>query len=458
MGACLNTPSLPTPRPSTHHNQNNGEYMSYRRGWIAVFLFTLAMINYMDRIALSIAAKPIAEEFHLTSVGMGYLFSSFIWSYALFLIPVGLLIDKFGIKRVGGIGIFIWSLATALTGAASSFASLLTARLVMGAGESVSNPVGAKVIREWIPSTERGTITAIFNSGSYAGPAICSVVLATLVAMFGWRMSFVIAGCIGFVWLAAWFFFYEKPEKVKWLSANEREHIVQTRTSNGASSAATMTYGLKKLLKTPTIWGLAIAQGCNVYTQYLFLTWLPSYLQEVRHLTIAKSGLLTAIPYAAAVILCIVIGKLSDQYLKNGSGAASEKRRNVIAMTMIVASCILLIPFTDDIALLVLIFSLTLAGIASTTSLNFSLLNDLLPSSGDVGRAMAFVVVGGNIFGMLAPVVTGYVISATGSYNLAFGIAGALLVTGAVVILAMTRKPMIPVEQRAIDVLAPRSA
>ncbi|MPQ67957.1 MULTISPECIES: MFS transporter [unclassified Pseudomonas] len=423
--------------------------MSYRRGWIAVFLFSLAMINYMDRIALSIAAKPIAEEFHLTSIGMGYLFSSFIWSYALFLIPVGLLIDKFGVKRVGGMGIFIWSLATALTGAASSFASLLTARLVMGAGESVSNPVGAKVIREWIPSTERGTITAIFNSGSYAGPAICSVVLAALVAMFGWRMSFVIAGSIGFAWLVAWCFFYDKPEKVKWLSNNEREHIVQTRTSSGGKDTSTTTYGLKRLLKTPTIWGLAITQGCNVYTQYLFLTWLPSYLQEVRHLTIAKSGLFTAIPYATAVILCIVIGKLSDQYLKNGSGAASGKRRNVIALTMLIASCILLIPFADDIALLALIFSLTLAGIASTTSLNFSLLNDLLPSSGDVGRAMAFVVVGGNIFGMLAPVVTGYVISATGSYNWAFGIAGALLVIGAIVIMTMTRKPMISQQQSA---------
>ncbi|SDH90897.1 MFS transporter, ACS family, glucarate transporter [Pseudomonas abietaniphila] len=203
---------------------------------------------------------------------------------------------------------------------------------------------------------------------------------------------------------------------------------------------------------------MAIAQGCNVYTQYLFLTWLPSYLQEVRHLSIAKSGLFTAIPYAAAVVLCIVIGKLSDHYLKNGSGAASGKRRNVIALTMLVASCILLIPFADDIAVLVLIFSLTLAGIASTTSLNFSLLNDLLPSSGDVGRAMAFVVVGGNIFGMLAPIVTGYVITATGSYNWAFAIAGGLLVTGAVVILSMTRKPMIRVEQLAAQTLVAKTA
>ncbi|NWD26369.1 MFS transporter [Pseudomonas yamanorum] len=418
--------------------------MSYRRGWIAVFLFSLAMINYMDRIALSIAAKPIAEEFHLTSVGMGYLFSSFIWSYALFLIPVGLLIDKYGVKRVGGIGIFIWSVATALTGAASSFASLLTARLVMGAGESVSNPVGAKVIREWIPSTERGTITAIFNSGSYAGPAICSLVLAALVAAFGWRVSFIIAGGIGCLWLLAWYFFYDKPEKVSWLSEQERSLIVDGRATNGGRDA--QTHGLKQLIKTPTLWGLALAQGCNVYTQYLFLTWLPSYLQDTRHLTIAKSGLFTAIPYAVAVVLCIGLGKLSDHYLKKGSGAASGKRRNVIALSMLVSSGIVLIPFAQGITQLVVIFSLTLAGIASTTSLNFTLLNDLLPSSGDVGRAMAFVVVGGNIFGMLAPILTGYLISATGSYNSAFDIAAGLLLTGALAILLMTRKPMLPEE------------
>ncbi|MBD8616891.1 MFS transporter [Pseudomonas putida] len=139
-----------------------------------------------------------------------------------------------------------------------------------------------------------------------------------------------------------------------------------------------------------------------------------------------------------------MIGRLSDQYLKNSSVAASGKRLNVIALTMLIASCIQLIPFADDIALLVLIFSLIFAGVASTTSLKFSLLNDMLTSAGDVGRAMALVVVGGNIFGMLAPIVTGYVITAIGSYNWAFAIEGGLLVVGAIVILSMTRKPMIP--------------
>ncbi|MFP3606707.1 MFS transporter [Paraburkholderia sp. SIMBA_053] len=417
--------------------------MSYRRGWIALFLFSLSMINYMDRIALSIAAKPIANEFKLTSIGMGYLFSSFIWSYALFLLPMGVLIDRFGTKRMAGVGIFVWSAATALTGAASSFAGLMAARLVMGAGESTSNPVGAKVIRQWIPANERGMVTSMFNSGSYAGPAICSVVLGSLVALFGWRVSFVVAGAIGFVWLAAWLTFFDAPEKVRWLKPDERDRILRERESKPASTeeAAPESSGLFSLLRTPTLWGLAITQGCNVYTQYLFLTWLPSYLQTSRHLSIAHTGLFSAVPYAAAVVLCILVGRLSDQYLKK-SGVGTGRRRNAVALAMLTGAAILAVPFTSNLIALLIVFSITLTGIASTTSLNFALLNDLLPNSRDVAKAMAFVVVGGNIFGMIAPIATGYVIDATGSYDWAFGIAGLLLLVGATVVLTMTRSPM----------------
>jgi ACS family glucarate transporter-like MFS transporter len=418
--------------------------MSYRRGWIALFLFCLSMINYMDRIALSIAAKPIATEFKLGSVGMGYLFSSFIWSYALFLLPMGFLIDRFGTKRMAGVGIFVWSAATALTGAASTFASLMCARLVMGAGESTSNPVGAKVIRQWIPANERGMVTSMFNSGSYAGPAICSVLLGTLIALFGWRISFVIAGAIGFVWLAAWLAFFDAPEKVRWLKADERDKIVRERDSTPAHTAGQQetTSGLLALMRSPTLWGLAITQGCNVYTQYLFLTWLPSYLQATRHLSITHTGLFSAVPYAASVVLCIVAGRLSDRYLKK-SGVGTGRRRNAVALAMLTGATILTVPFTSNLFVLLLVFSVTLTGIASTTSLNFALLNDLLPSSRDVAKAMAFVVVGGQIFGMIAPIATGYVIDATGSYDWAFGIAGLLLLVGASVVLSMTRAPML---------------
>ncbi|WAL81233.1 MFS transporter [Pandoraea sp. XJJ-1] len=419
--------------------------MSYRRGWIAVFLFSLAMINYMDRIALSIAAAPIAAEFHLSTVNMGYLFSSFIWSYALFLLPMGMLLDKFGTKRIAGIGIFIWSAATALTGVAGSFGALLAARLVMGAGESSSNPVGAKVIRQWIPTGERGVVTALFNSGSYAGPAICSVLLAYLVAAHGWRTSFVIAGGIGMVWLLAWLIFFNAPEKAKWLSDAEREKIVHEREVRPAGAApGQQTQGLLTLMKTPTLWGLALTQGCNVYTQYLFLTWLPSYLHATRHLSIAKTGLFAAVPYAVSVVLCVLAGRLSDMYVKRG-GVATGRRRNAVALAMLTGAVILAVPFTSNMTLLLVVFSVTLTGIASTTSLNFALLNDLLPSAKDVGKAMAFVVVGGNVFGMIAPIATGYVIAETGSYDWAFGIAGLLLVAGAAIAMSMTRRPMVPV-------------
>jgi nitrate/nitrite transporter NarK len=194
-------------------------------------------------------------------------------------------------------------------------------------------------------------------------------------------------------------------------------------------------------MRSRTIWGLAITQGCNVYTQYLFLTWLPSYLQTTRHLDIAHTGLFAAVPYAASVLLCIVVGRLSDQYLKKG-GVGTGRRRNAVALAMLTGAAILAVPFISSFAGLLLVFSITLAGIASTTSLNFALLNDLLPGSRDVAKAMAFVVVGGNVFGMIAPIATGYVVAATGSYDWAFGIAGLLLLAGATVVLTMTRAPM----------------
>ena len=287
-------------------------------------------------------------------------------------------------------------------------------------------------------------VTSMFNSGSYAGPAICSVILGSLIALYGWRISFVIAGGIGFLWLTAWLIFFNAPEKTKWLKAEERDKIVRERDTKtiGAAPVSSESSGLLSLMRTPTLWGLAITQGCNVYTQYLFLTWLPSYLQASRGLSISHTGVFSAVPYAAAVILCIFVGRLSDRYLKR-SGVGSGRRRNAVALAMLAGTAILAVPFISNLTVLLVVFSITLTGIASTTSLNFALLNDLLPNSRDVAKAMAFVVVGGNIFGMIAPIATGYVVAASGSYDWAFGIAGLLLLAGATVVLTMTRSPMI---------------
>ena len=416
--------------------------MGYRRGWIAGFLFLLAMINYIDRTTLSFAIGPISKEFGIGDVGKGYLFSSFLWTYTLCLIPTGMLVDRFGCRQIAGWGIGIWSLATALTGVSTGIVSLLVTRLAMGAGEASSNPSGAKVVREWIPAGERGVITAVFNSGSYAGPALCALVAGAIIETWGWRALFLLTGALGFLWLAAWLVVYDKPERVRWLGEVERRKILDEReTRRRAEIAEVPAAGLLKLLRTRTLWGLALTQGCNVYCQYLFLTWLPSYLQATKHLTLLKTGLYTAVPYAIAVVLCVAMGKLSDQLLAR-AGVASGRRRNMIAVSLMIAAIVLFAPIVDGVWTLLALVTISLTGIASTTSLNFALVNDLLPNVMDVGKAMGFVVVGGNLFGLMAPIVTGYVIQATGSYDGAFLIAGGLLLVGATATLTMTRHPM----------------
>lgn len=432
--------------------------MSYRRGWIALLLFSLAMINYVDRITLSFAIGPIAKEFALDDVAKGYLFSSFLWTYTLFLIPTGMLVDRYGSKKVAGWGIGIWSIATALTGFASGIGTLLASRLAMGAGEASSNPCGAKVIREWIPAGERGVINAASNSGSYAGPAICALIAGTIIETFGWRALFIGAGSVGLLWLLAWILVFDKPEKTRWLGEEERQKILSERNAHSKAIASdTESVGLLRLMRTKTLWGLALTQGCNVYCQYLFLTWLPSYLQSTKHLTLLKTGLYTAVPYAVAVVLCIAMGRLSDRLLAR-SGAASGRRRNMIASAMMISAVILLAPFLENVWVLLALITISLTGIATTTSLNFALLNDMLPNPRDVGKAMGFVVVGGNAFGLFAPIVTGYVISISGSYDLAFGIAGLLLVCGAMATLTLTRKPMIAGADNAVIALIPSEA
>jgi MFS family permease len=416
--------------------------MQKKRYWIALMLFSLAMINYIDRVTLSFAAAPISKEFGLSPVALGYLFSSFLWTYTIFLIPMGMLVDRFGAKRVAGFGLGLWSAGTAATGIAWSFPSLLATRLLMGAGEATSNPAGARVVREWIPASERGITNSIFNSGSYAGPAICALAAGPIMAALGWPALFFTAGGIGFVWLLCWLIWFAPPEEAVWLGEEERQKILNERGARKVDfSASAPKTGLIGLLrKGPTLWGLALTQGCNVYCQYLFLTWMPSYLQNEKGLAFAKTGFYAAIPYAIAVVLCIIVGRISDRLLKGDTGGG--KRRYMIAFAMLLAAIILFAPLVESIWMILGLIAISLTGVASTTSLNFALLNDLIRKPQDVGVAMGFLVVGGNIFGLLAPIVTGYVVAETGHFDRAFMIAGLLLVVGATSILTLTRQAL----------------
>jgi len=421
-----------------------------RRYWIFALMFLLATINYVDRIVLSVSSAPIAEEFGISKVELGYLFSSFLWLYVICLVPMGMIVDRLGTRAVNAAGIGIWSIATALTGLATGFGMLIATRVLMGVGESTTYPASGRVIREWIPLKERALFAAVFNSGAYFGPAVGGLVLAWLVSAAGWRVTFLVCAAVGFVWLLAWMIWFRKPEEASWLSAEERALILRER-DGGATGLSTdgTSIGLRGLLASSSMLGLMLSQGCAVYTQYFFLTWLPNYLQTERGMSMLKSGALMALPFVGAVILTVLLGKLSDSLLTEAS-ARSGGRRRMGALLMLFGSVILLTPLVDNVYLVLGLITIALAGVASAVALNIALIGDLLRTSADSGRATGLLILGGNIFGILAPIVTGYVVQATGRFDMAFVVAGALLVLGSLAVFLLARKPIGPAEDGVV--------
>ncbi len=417
--------------------------MTRRRAWIAALIFMAVVINYIDRIALAVAAKPIASEFHLSPIALGYFFSGFLWTYVACLVPLGLAVEKFGAKRMTGGGIAIWSAATVATAAATGFLSMLIARLAMGASEATSFPAGGRVIRDWFPERERGLVTTLFNGGSTAGPAIGALAGAALVSHFGWRVEFVVLGLLGFAWLVVWMIWYDEPEAAPWLPAAERATILAER--NGHAEAETVHQprpsSLGYLVSQRSVWGLVLTQACLVYTAYLFITWLPSFLQSTRALSILAAGAMTSIPYFVTLVLGLGIARISDRALSSEAVQAGRRRSFVAAMALI-SLAIVFAPGMSGLAQLLIVLTLVLTGSTAGAGLNFTLANDLTRNPRDVPRIIAITAFGGNLFGLIAPIITGYVIAATGGYVWAFRIAALLLACGALITLTMTRAPI----------------
>ncbi len=416
--------------------------MHYRRIWIFVFLFTLTAINDADRVALSVAAKPISIEFDLSPVAMGFLLSSFLWMYVVCLIPVGLLVDRFGGKIVNAAGIGLWSAATMLTGLSPGFWFMALSRIVMGMGESTSWPASNRIIREWFPASERGLANAIFGAGAAAGPAIGAVAIAVVVSSFGWRAGFFVAGSIGFVWLLAWLLAFDKPERVRWLSPAERTRIIAERDGTlHPELAERPAASLRQLLARRTTWGLFLTQGCEVFGGYMLLTWLPTFLQTARGLNVLHAGMLTSIPFGVAAVAAIFLGRLSDKLLTH-DGRLAGKRRLLLAAMLVSDAVILLVPVLDSLWAIVVVLTIARTAGAAGSAMNFALVTDLVHNRADIGKVTSITVLGGNIFGMLAPIVTGYVVALTGSFNGSFVLTGVLALCGAAATLTMTRRPI----------------
>jgi MFS family permease len=411
--------------------------MTHRRYWVYFLLFLFNVICYLDRINMSVAGRSVAQDFGLSPIQLGYLFSSFLWAYVAMMLPSGRLVDGLGAHRVAAIGAAFWSVAQMLTGAATGFGTIILARLGLGAGEAPTFPVSYRGVRDWAPYTERGLAVGLIQAGTLFGPALSAPLVAWLIAETSWRWSFVITGAIGLVWVVVWLAFVSTPERTRWLPEGERQRILAER-HGGEPVAAHGGVGYRGLLRSPSMWGLAISQGCAVYSVYLYLSWLPNYLQTARGLSIVNSGLFTSVPFLIGGVVIILTNWIGDriltpQTMRNGA------RRIVVVACLLLCSVGIAIPFVESLTAVVVltIFPVSFGGTASAT--NAALANDLLRSQADSGRAFAFMVLGGNVFGLLAPIVTGYIVQVTGSFASAFVLAGALSLIGAAVSFALTR-------------------
>jgi MFS family permease len=417
-----------------------GSLWSGKRFYIAALLFLNLFINFMHRINLSVAAPAIAKDFRWDAGKMGLLFSSYQWTYCLFLLLWGWMADRIGTRWVNGLSVTIWSIAGMLTGVAATFGSMLATRLALGAGEAASFPTSGKVVRQWFPASERGLATAIFNAGTFAGPAFSAPLVAWLLLKEGWRVSFMITGSVGFVWVLLWLNFFRSPSECSWLPEEERNYIL-AETDSPTKAANPPKGTLLRLLGRRTMWGLFLTQGCCAYTMLLFLFWLPSYLVQARHMSLVKASWFTSVPYIVAVVLGLLVGNLSDSVLTR-EAIKQGKRRTLLIVFILLSGAVLLTNMIVNEYLLLLLISISLACISSALSLNIALTNDLVWNPQMVGIATSFLILGGNIFGSLVPIATGYIVKWTGSFDIAFYLAGLLLFVAAMICFTMTRRPL----------------
>ncbi len=415
--------------------------VGHRRYLIMLLLLLLVTINYIDRANLAVAGPQMAREFGWSPAVLGVVFSAMFWIYAPGLLLWGALLDVVGTRLACAVGLVVWAAASVATGAVNGFASLLSARLALGVGESVMPPACAKVVREWAPARERGWATGVFTAGYYAGPAIGFPICAWLVSAVGWRAMFYVLGGATFVFFFLWLFAYYRPEQAKWLAEDEREMIVAERDTVAPQIAIGPSITRLDLLRHPTTWGLVVAQASSTYTVYLFLTWLPGYLLKAKHLNLAQMGGYSAIPFVTALFATIVSGWLSDRLLSARTRDRGGRRIHVV-VSMLAAMAILLVPATDNFALTMFLLAVALAGSGCALMANVSLANDLLVDPRFAGLLFGLLGIGSNLLGLFSPMVTGVVAQVTGHFAGAFLVAGTLSAIGIACVLTLVRKPI----------------
>lgn len=387
------------------------------------------LINYFDRISLSVAGPQLQETLGLSPTDLGLLFSAFFWTYALSQIPVGLMLDRWGVMRLGRWSTFLWGVASAITAVSSGFVGIFAARTLLGIAEAPSFPANSKATGYWFPRQERASSTALFDAAAKFSNVVGVPLVALAVVNFGWRWGFGLVAAMSFAYFVAFYAIYRDPSAHPELSAQEREYIAAGGGTPEGQISTSPAGMLGHLLRSRKVWGLSIGFAAYGYCFYLFLTWLPSYLVQTMHMSILKSSTFAAIPWLCATISDLVVGGwLIDHLIARGHDE-TRVRKSVLVAGMCGGLAVFGATTTTDPTLAIAWISVALSGLAAAAPVGWSLPSLIAPRGG-VGTVGAIMNFANNLMGGVAPIVTGMIVGSTHSFTNAFLVAGVVLLTG----------------------------
>jgi ACS family D-galactonate transporter-like MFS transporter len=378
---------------------------------ILALLVVSVFINYIDRGNLSIAAPMLKDELHLSATQLGILLSCFFWTYATFQFVSGWLVDRFEVVYIMAAGFFVWSMATAATGLMHGFALLLIVRLVLGVGESVAYPSYSKILSRFFSEEKRGFANSLIVSGNTLGPGFGMFFGGMLMARYGWRSFFVILGLSSLIWLAPWF---------RWMPNTQKPET-------GDLAPDVVTPSLLDILKLRSAWGTCAGLFCVNYLSYFLITWLPFYLVRERHFSMDKMARVAGVSYFSAALASALCGWLSDRWIIAG-GTPTRVRKTVLGAGMACAGAALVVCVVAGPVLSVVMLAVAAASFGAASS-NMWGITQTLAGSQAVGRWTGFQNFCGNLAGVIAPALTGFVVDRTGEFFwpflIAAGVAGA---------------------------------
>jgi sugar phosphate permease len=421
---------------ASHGDASQGDtslgHASRGRWYVLLLISVMYLITYLDRVNISTAAPQISKEFGFDKVTMGVIFSAFVWAYAVFQVPGGWLSDRFGARGVLTGIVAYWSIATAATAAAFSATSFIVVRFLFGIGEAGAFPGATRAMQLWYPRSERGFVQGITHSASRLGAAIAPPIVVLIMSTLGWRSVFYICGSVGFLWSVWWALSYRNlPEQHPLVNKAELATI-RGRGADGAINPPPIQQDTKvpwdHLVTSGNMWAIMLAYFTYVYCLWIFLSWLPSYLIEVRHFTLIKVGIFASLPLWAGVV-GDTLGGLATDWLLKVTGSARIGRR-VVAIVGLLGCAVCIVPaaLTEDAYMAVAGLTASMFFLEFTIGPSWSVPMDTGGKySGTVSGMMNMA---GNIGGALSPIVFG-ILAQGNNWQAPFIVAAALLVIGA---------------------------